>query len=232
MDYETFRALWLDALRESGLPVIGDQGTETLDTRHLDRVYTGYVEPLGGQDAAPFHVTAQLSWRWDALTNLRGTARDEDVLSEMLGRDQAEDLLAEKACVHVDIKLRATSPDDKPFPMPSRVAWSKWVEETVDRLDRIEPLLPDEILRVNRTGKTEVLAWQDAPKLTAVCDASGALLLEGVELSAGQLVEIPRLLDSANRPDEGPEAELAELLGRVRASLTAWMQALDHLRPR
>jgi hypothetical protein len=232
VDYETFRGLWLEALRNSGLPRIGDSETETLDTRLLDRVYTHSVAPLGGQDAAPFHVTAQLSWRWDSLTNVRGTLRDEDVLSEMLGRDEAEELLAEKACVHVDIKLRAAAPYDKPLPMPSRAAWSKWVEETVDRLDRIEPLLPDEILRVNRLGMTEVLAWQDAPKLTAVCDPSGALLLEHVELSAGQLIELPRLLDSPNRPDEGPETQLAELFGRVRASLSAWMQALDHLGPR
>lgn len=232
MDYETFRALWLDALRESRLPPIGLQGTETLDTRHLDRMYTAYVEPLGGQDAPPFHVTAELSWKWDGLNTVRGTTRDEDVLSEMLRRDQTEDLVTEKPYVRVDIKLRASTPYDKPLPMPPKAAWSKWVEETVERLDHIEPLLPDEILRENRMGMTEVLGWQDTPKVRAVCDASGALLLEGVEISAGQLIELPRLLDSPDRLDEGPEAQLTELFGRVRASLTAWMQALDHLRVR
>ena len=232
VDYETFRALWLEALRNSLLPPIGLHGTETLDTRNLDRVCTAYVEPLGGQDAAPFHVTAQLSWKWDGLNTVRGTTRDEDVLSEMLGRDQSEDFVTEKPSVRVDIKLRAWTPYDKPLPMPPKAAWSKWAEETVERLDHIEPLLPEEILRENRMGMTEVLGWQGAPKVRAACDPSGVLLLEGVEISAGQLIELPRLLDSPDRLDQGPEAQLAELFGRVRASLTAWMQGLDHLRPR
>lgn len=232
MDYDTFRALWLRALRESRLPQLGQLASETLDARSLDRLYTGYVEPLGGQDAPPFHVTAQLSWKWDGLNTVRGTTRDEDMLSEMLGRERAERLVTEKPCVRVDIQLRATAPYDEPLPMPPKSAWLKWVEETVERLDHIEPLLPEEILRDSRTGTTEVLAWQDSPKVRATCDASGALLLEGVELSAGQLVELPRLRDSPDQLDEGPEAQLTELFGRVRASLTAWMQALDHLRVR
>lgn len=74
---------------------------------------TAYVEPLGGQDALPFHVTAKLSWKWDAMNTVRGTTRDEDVLSEPLGRDQAQDLVTEKPCVR-DIKLRASARSSAP----------------------------------------------------------------------------------------------------------------------
>lgn len=80
MDYETFRRLWLEALRQCRLPTIGIHGTETLDTRNLNRSYRVYVEPLGGQDAAPFHVTAELSWDWHATNTVRGSRADGELL--------------------------------------------------------------------------------------------------------------------------------------------------------
>jgi len=232
VDYETFLQLWVEALRASHLPTVGRYGTETLDTRNLDRSYRVYVEPLGGQDAPPFHVTAELSWDWHATNTVRGSRTDSDLLSEMLGRDQVEDLVTEKPSLRVDIKLRASAPFDKPLPMPANAAWAKWVEETMARLDRIEPLLPDEIVRENRMGMTEVLGWQGSPTAKVVCGPGGELRLEGVEVAAMQIIELPRLIDNPDEHDEGPEVELEELFGRVRASLMAWMQALDHLRPR
>jgi len=150
----------------------------------------------------------------------------------MLGRDQVEGLLPEKPCVRVDIKLRAAAPYDKPLPIPPRATWAKWVEETVERLDRIEPLLPDEMLRQNRMGMTEVLAWQGEPTAKVVCKAGGDLLLERIEVAAMQIIELPRLSDNPAEHEQGPGVELEELFGRVRASLMAWMQATDHLRPR
>jgi hypothetical protein len=232
VDYETFRALWLQALRESRLPPIGLYGTETLDTRNLDRSYRVYVEPLGGQDAAPFHVTAELAWDWHATNTVRGSRTDTELLSEMLGRDQVEDLVPEKPYIRVDIKLHASAPFDKPLPLPAKAAWAKWVEETMARLDRIEPLLPDEVVRENRLGMTEVLGWQGSPTAKVVCQPGGELRLEGVEVAAMQIIELPRLIDNPDERDEGPEVELEELFGRVRAALMAWMQALDHLRVR
>lgn len=154
-------------------------------------------------------------------------------LNEILGRDQAEGLVTEKPCVRVDIKLSARAPYDKPLPMPSTAVWAKWVFEAVRRLDHVEPLLPDELVRENRMGMAEVLAWQQAPKVTAVCSPIGDLLLEAVEIAAGQIIELPRVTDGSDRDaDEDPEVQLAELFERVRASLSAWMQAVDHLSPR
>ena len=106
------------------------------------------------------------------------------------------------------------------------------IHETLERLDRIEPLLPGEVSRENRAGMLEVLAWQESPKARVVCDRNGDLSLESVKIAAGQLIELPRLLDVSDEPDPGPETQLTEFFARVRASLMAWMQAVDHLRPR
>lgn len=232
MNYESFRDAWNDALRQSRLPTIGLYATETLDTRMLDREYKVYVEPLGGQDAEPFHVTATLSWSWHALHTARAATKDEDILSEMLGRDGAEGLETERPYIRVEIKLSARAPYEKPLPMPSRAAWADWVREAMGRLETVESLTPDEDVRVNRMGMLEILAWQEKPKAITVCSPTGELLLAAVEISAGQLVELPRVLDGSDRArDEGPEEQLASLFGRVRASLMAWMQAVDHLAP-
>jgi hypothetical protein len=100
------------------------------------------------------------------------------------------------------------------------------------RLETIEPLTPDEDVRMNRMGMLEILAWKEKPKASTVCGPTGDLLLESVQISAGHLIDLPRVRDgSDDEPDDGPEEQLAALFGRVKASLMAWMQAADHLRP-
>jgi hypothetical protein len=45
-----------------------------------------------------------------------------------------------------------------------------------------------------------------------------------------QILELPRSLDVGEPDDDGPEEVLRGMLHRIRASLLAWMQSLDHLR--
>ncbi len=66
----------------------------------------------------------------------------------------------------------------------------------------------------------------------ARCDARGALLLEGVEVSAWQAINLPRIWDDPERDeDPPPDHELERMFARVRGALYAWLEALDHLRP-
>jgi hypothetical protein len=85
--YDEFKQAWGGALRDSGLPILSaHEGKETLDLRALDRSFESYVEPMGGQDAEPFHVAAILSWRSDPLLTARAATTEEDMLSEPLLR--------------------------------------------------------------------------------------------------------------------------------------------------
>jgi hypothetical protein len=231
MSYESFRSAFEAALRDSGLPVFGVRGEELLDLRSMDRIYRIRVEPIGGQDAEPFLVTALLSWRWTALDTARTITVEEDVLTEMLGRDDAAGLRTEKPWIRVDIELKATSPYGKPRPMPPPTALRDWTREAMTRLEEIEPLTPEERVR-EESGRLAVLAWQQVePRVHVVCGPAGNLMLDAVEISAWQAIESPRALDDPNQPpDAGPEEQLAEMFGRARAALSAWMQALDHLR--
>jgi hypothetical protein len=231
MNHESFRDAFEAVLRRSRLAVFGVRGEELLDLHNLDRVHRIAVEPIGGQDAEPFLVTASLSWRWIALQTARTNTTEEDVVTEMIGRDGGVGILTEKPWIRVDIALKATLPYGKPMAMPGPAAMRQWFHETMTRLEQIEVLTPKEQIREEKVQLT-VLAWQQAePRVYALCQPSGDLMLDAVELGAWQAVAVPRVLDDPDHePDAGPEEELAAMFGRTRAALVAWMQALDHLR--
>lgn len=232
MRYEDFRAAFEDALRESKLEMIGLWGDETLDLRSMSRRYEVGVLPLGGQDAEPFHVAAKLFFRWRALHTARTNTREEDVLAQMFGRDEVYDLETKQPWLRIDIELHANLPWGKPLPMPSKAAWSAWVREVMGRLEDIEPLTSTDKARQNEEGNLEILAWQDVPKAEVMCSETGELLLEGVSISAFQTMETPRIFDDPERSDEPPHEQLRAMFSRVRASMSAWMQALDNLKRR
>ncbi len=232
MNHESFRSAFEAALRSSGLRVFGLGGEEQLELQKLDRIYRTAVEPIGGQDAEPFFVTAWLSWRWSALQTARANTTEEDVVTEMFGRDDRAAIGTEKPWIRIDITLKATLPYGKPMPMPPPPAMQQWFHETMTRLEQIEPLTPEEQVRDDEDGRLAVLGWQQAePQVHALCRPSGDLVLDGVELGAWQAIELPRILDDPDHePDPGPEEQLRAMFGRIRAALAAWMQALDHLR--
>lgn len=230
MRYEEFRAAWDEALRESKLRMIGLWGEETLNLRSLDREYEVHVEPLGGQDAEPFFVVASLSFRWDALSTARTATREEDTLMMLFGSDGVPKRKTVKPYHRIDIKLNASLMDGKELPMPSNRAWASWAEETMGRLEDIEPLTPVEKVRENKTGNLEILAWHGEPVAKVLVRPGGELRLRAVSISGFQLMATPRAFDSDEKEDPGPYEDIREMFHRVRASLLAWMQALDHLR--
>jgi hypothetical protein len=236
MTYQEFKAAWVGALRESGLPLLSaNDGVETLDVRSLSRTFETFVEPLGGQEAEPFHVAASLSWRWDALATARSVTTEEDMLTEVLGRERVwgHTPKSERSVLRVDVSLRASLPYGKAIPMPAPSVWTKWAREALGRLERIEPLVPEKTTREGRDGRVEILAWQGDPIAKVICGAGGELSLDSVEIAAMQLIELPRRWgDTDRKQDEHPAGQIHDLFARVRAALHAWMQAVDHLRPR
>lgn len=138
MTFEEFLAAWNRAVAESRLPRAGFSAT-SLDLGNLDREVKTRVEPLGGQYAEPFYVTAALSFRWSALQTARGATIEEDVLVEILGRDGAEDCDTDHPWVRVDVTFSATVPYGKPLPMPPPERWAAWAEEVTTRLTEFDP---------------------------------------------------------------------------------------------
>lgn len=236
MTYEEFKQAWIAARRESGLPLASaHEGEETLELRSLDRIFETFVEPLGGQEAEPFRVSAALSWRWDALLAARSATTEEDMLTEVLGRERVSGhkVRTERSPIRMDVTLRASLPYGKAIPMPAPVAWARWASEAHGRLEQFEPLVPKQTTREARDGRVEYLAWQSEPVAKISCGADGSLKLDSVEVAAFELLELPRRWDDPDRKeDPHPAPQLHDLFARVRAALHAWMQAVDHLAPR
>ena len=228
MRYEDFKAAWERTIQGSKL---GRHGftEESLNTNSLDRTYLVRVEPPQEQDSRPFHVVAELSWRWTALHSARSATSEEDAVTELLGT-QAPPKTA-KPWLRVDIKLSATLMYGQPIAMPTPKAWAAWAREALGRLENIEPLLPEERVRERRGGLLEVLAWREEPTLEVQCSPAGELRLAGVSLAAGVALDLPRQWSSPEKRDKDPEGALVELFSRLEGALRAWSESLDHLRP-
>lgn len=232
MNYEQFKDLWMWALRESGLPLfIGEPLVESLDLRSTDRHCKSFVH-LPSDLAATFNVSAEFEFRWDALQTARTNTSEGDLVRELFGTDRSQYPRTELPWLRVDVTLRASTLWGKEIPMPSAEIWRNWARETLGRLENVEPLLPIEQVRENRKGMLEILAWRSEPELNVLCKPDGTLVLRGVEIAAGQVINLPRKWDDDTRKqDKGPHDQLAALFRRVKASLRGWTEALDHLAP-
>lgn len=229
MRYEDFRATWE---RTIGASKLGRHGftEETLDSQSLDRTYLVRVEPPQGQDSRPFHVVAELSWRWSALQTARSRYGDDELVTELLASGTTRKTA--KPWLRVDIKLSATLMLGHPIEMPTPRVWSAWAREVLGRLERIEPVLPKRRVRERKGGALEVLAWSDeAPTLEVKCSPMGELRLAGVSLDSWVAVELPRARSSDEGQEKAPDDALVALFGRLERALSAWSESVDHLRP-
>lgn len=232
MNYDEFKQSFLAALRESGLPTLGPPPhAETLDLDSTERKVVVYVEPLARDIGGQFHVSASISWRWGPLLAARTRFREEDLLSEVLGRDEVLGLDTEAPVVRVDISLRAALLPGRELPMPAASTWAKWSKEAIARLDRVEPLIPEDAVEELSNGGLAILAWQGDPEVKAICSSAGVLKLSSIAVAAFQLIAVPRNWDDPERePDPHPHGQLQALLARVKAALYAWGEVMDHFR--
>jgi len=231
MNYDEFKGAWETALQASGLGLMGGRPTETIEEASLTRHYWTAVEPYGGQDCEPFHVTATIEFNWEALHTARTCTTEGEMLTEIFGREGALERDTEQPWLRVDVKLRASLPFGQEMPMPPASTWRNWAREVTSRLEHIEPLLPEERVETTDNGDLAVLAWQGDPELRVACNPEGALLLDGVTLSGWQAITLPRHWDDPDKSDEPPDVQLTEMFARLRKALGAWMESVDHLRP-
>jgi hypothetical protein len=175
-------------------------------------------------------VSGVISWRWDALQTTRTTTTEEDLLAELLGRNQAREVETDRPWLRVDLELHAGVEYGKALPIPEPSAWAKWAREAIGRLQNIERLVGQEVAHETSEGNHTVLAWQGDPEIKLTCSATGELRLEAITVSAFQGIDLPRCWDDSDRQhDEDPQEQLAKMFERVKAALYAWGEVMDHL---
>lgn len=230
MNYDAFKGAFLEALAESRLPIMGmAPAKEELDLRSMDRTCTVYIQPLARDANGSFHVSGEITWRWNTLHTARTATTEEDLLAELLGHSEADVIETNQPRLRVDIKIRAGLDYGKSLPMPAETAWATWSREAMGRLERIERLVAEEISVETEDGLREILAWQGNPEIAVTCTPAGELRMESIEVSAFQIVRLPRKWDNTERADDGPYDQLAAMFARVKAALFAWGDVMYHL---
>src|ERR1043165_9310493 len=172
--YDEFKALWLLALRESGLRTFGAEAlSERLELRATDRIGESVVEPYHRPD--PFTVSAKFRWRWDALHSARTATTEEDMLVELFGRGESASAGTRRPWLRVDISLHASLPLSQPMPLPSKATWALWVRDVIQTLASRAPIIPREGFREDAQGQLEILAYQGEPEAKVLCSPDGEL---------------------------------------------------------
>jgi hypothetical protein len=225
MEYEQFRRVWHEALAQAGLMSVSPQTpVETIDLAGLSRSYKIFVELGHRQPARTFSVFASLKWEWDALQATRGRFREEEILTDLLGRE-ASGLDTVPPWLRVDVTLLGSLPYDSPLPLPAPARWRRWTAEVASRLQPLLPIDSD----MDEHG-LKVLSSRSEPEAHLRCHPTGQLFLSKVELSAWQSIELPRNWDHPERPpDPDPADQLFYFADRVRQALQAWEQCLFYL---
>lgn len=227
MNYEQFRAAWYEALTEAGMWSYLAPPTETVDLGGMSRTYQVYVHLGHSREIEPFHVSASLSWTWDALQAARAATTEEDTLRQFLG-DEGRHQDTERPWLRVDVTLSATLPWGSPLPLPDATMWRAWLADVTARL---EPLLSTDW--ETRDEKTAIFATRSEPEAEVQPAADGQLYLTGVKLSAWEGIDLPRQWDDRDREqDEDPYEQLADFVERVWEAMDEWNQSLAHLLPR
>jgi len=226
MNYEQFRAAWYEALTEAGMWSHLAPPTETVDLGGMSRTYQVYAHLGDPGKFDPFHVSASLSWRWDALQAARVVTSEEDALMEFLGEEgRRQD--TQQPWLTVDVTLGATLPWRFPLPLPDATMWRAWLADVTERL---EPLLSTVL--ESRDERTVALANRGEPVAEVQPAADGQLYLTGVKLSAWEVIHLPRQWAGPDREqDEDPYEQLADFVERVWEAMDEWKQSLVHLVP-
>lgn len=227
MRYDEFMRLWHAGMSAAKLHR-QHSTTESIEVGGMDRCFETYVEPSGGQQTPPFYVTAKLSFAWSALQERRATYSEEQVVRDVMG-DEGEAQDTERPWLRIDVGLSATVTNGVALPFPSKAQCETWIRAVRRRLEGAERLLADDVVEERDDGKLAILAWQDEPKLEVSVRGDGSLALHAVSLEAWQSVRLPRRWEDSSRDDD-PSPDLAAMFHRVRTSMQAWMESLDHLR--
>lgn len=226
MNYEQFRAVWHQALAEAGVSLGPFGPKETVDLRDMSRTYEVYGQVARLKQIEPFHVTACLSWTWDAMLSARAATTEEDALMLFLG-DERRHEDTERPWLRVDVTLSATLPWGSPLPVPAPDQWRDWLADVNERL---ELLLSTEW--ETRDEKTAFFASRSEPEAEVQPATDGQLYLTGVKLSAWEGIDLPRQWDDPDREqDEDPSEQLADFVERVWEAMDEWNQSLAHLLP-
>jgi hypothetical protein len=225
MDHDAFREAWLDALRDEELLRYPDRPDDRIDLAKMSREHSVRIGMGHRQQAEPFFVSMVLSWTWSPVHAARTYTNEEDLLSDLLGRKQAQDLVTEPPWLRLDVKLCANMPYGKPLSLKGAKSLQRWTDKVTHDL---KPFLRT---RVEGTKKIEAIhAHLGGPEARMQCDGAGELVLLAVELEAWRAITLPRESDTAELSTVDTTAiSLQRFAKDARRAFAAWSASMGVL---
>jgi hypothetical protein len=216
MRYDQFRDALTQALHEAGLFAMSDRPMETIDLRSTTREWKAHLGR--GARAEPFHMTTEISFRWDPVESARTYTTEEDLLSDLFGGH--DDLPATlPRHLRTDIVLHASLLYGSRTPMPGAATWRSW-SRLVDA--KLSSALPAGSASVEGIPLI-IMGWRGSVEVEAGCSEDGTLCLKGVSLPSWQAVVPPRVEDSSeDEPDGDAGDQLAALADQYAEAADVW----------
>ena len=178
------------------------------------------------QQAEPFHVSAKISFGWSPFEAARSYTREEDLLSELLGRRERP-TKTEPRILRVDIVLRASLPYGSTTPMPEPQVFGPWIAAVGERLDESLPAGT----KGGRGRPPTIMGYRGEVEVEAQHTSEGVLSLTGLSLPAFRMVQVPRVWDDPERRDaeKGAGKALDQLARRFKSALDEWTGCVAEL---
>lgn len=217
MRYDEFRDRWQAALHAAGVLSHQDRPQETIDVSTTERRWRFHTLP---RTVEPFTVSASISFHWDPFQSARSYTREEDLLTELLGRRARS---TQRRLVRVDIKLHATLPYGSTSPLPSPDVWLPWTASMAEKLSAA--LVPQ------RQRKNTAIRWRGDLELEGEASLYGEFALHGMSVPAYEMIVVPRIWDDPRRREREASAAkpIDALAARFRGALDAWTESVAEL---
>jgi hypothetical protein len=222
MNYQEFRDLWHDAVREARLQIPYPIGpTEQINLLNMSRSYELVVYGRLHPKCEPFHLTASIAWDWDATLSARYATTEEDMLMQIFGDFGIQTENTVPPQLRMDVCLSAGVLYGTVYPMPALPQWQRWVRQASDKLQLLMP-----------TGYDEdggICAFSDPIQASVKLLEGGQLNLESMTFKAWQAIKLPRQWDDPEKKDPSPVDELQDFANRIARAMSALENSLAQL---
>lgn len=203
-----------------------DTISETIDIGTMQRRWRLNAWCSSPPQVEPFHVSASINFRWTPFNAARSYTCEEDLITELLGR-RGTPARIERRHVRVDVALRARLPYGSSAFVPAPRPLGSWMASMNERLSASLASAPDE----PTPPRDAAVALREPVGIDARCAPDGRLVLDGVSVSAFQIVPVPRIWDDPKRREREPDIgrDLADLAQRFRRGVDAWTDGIAEL---
>ena len=217
MRYDDFRDRWQAALHAAGVLSHQDRPQETIDVSTTERRWRLLTLP---RTAGPFNVLASVGFHWDPFQSARSYTREEDLLTELLGRRARWS--TQHRLVRVDIKLHAKLPYGSTTPLPAADVWQPWIASMEDKVSAA--------LAPRQRTNTDI-RWRGGLGLEGESSVHGEFALHGMSVPAYEMIVVPRIWDDPRRREREASAAkpIHALAARFRTALAAWTGSVAEL---